>query len=82
VREKTFLFFTNQRWLGALRCAPLWARRLICGQTGAAALLYFRGNVAHGLLRDDLAFAAADRSLRIVERCQEFRPLALALLPQ
>ena len=55
---------------------------LIGCQVGSTAPFHFRSKVPHRLLRDDLTFAAGNRGFRIVERYQEFRPLALTLFPK
>jgi hypothetical protein len=68
--------------LVAIRGAPSAGRRLLSGETNLAALFHFLCKVAHGVLRDVSSFAARKRGFGIIEGCQEFRSLALALFPQ
>ena len=55
---------------------------MLSGETNLAALFHFLRKVAHRFLRDVASFAARKRGFGIIEGCQEFRSLALALFPQ
>jgi hypothetical protein len=66
----------------AIRGAPSARRRLLSGETNLAALFHFLSKIEHGFLCDVAPFAARKRGFGIIEGCQEFRSLALALFPQ
>jgi hypothetical protein len=57
-------------------------RRKFSKKAGATAVLHFTGKLAHGLLRNNAAFASSKGSSGIIERQQKFRPLPLAFFPQ
>jgi hypothetical protein len=62
--------------------APSGLRRLLRCEARAPALLYLCGQVPHGLLCDHAAFAARERGLRRIDRCQNLRTGTLPPLPQ
>ena len=66
----------------AICSAPSAGRRLLSGETNLAALFHFLSKIEHGFLCDVASFAARKRGFGIIEGCQEFRSLALALFPQ
>jgi hypothetical protein len=55
---------------------------LVCRKSVPSALLHFSGKVAHGLLRDDAAFASGKGGFSRIDSNENFRAGALAFFPQ
>src|SRR6202140_2666888 len=55
---------------------------MLVGKAGPAALFHFVGQLPHRLLRNRATFSTREGSLRRVNGGQNFRPCALAFLPQ
>src|SRR5208337_5158045 len=62
--------------------APLSGRGLLRRESVPSALLHFCRKVAHGLLRDDAAFASGNGDFSLIECNENFRAGALAFFPQ
>lgn len=57
-------------------------RGLLCRKSIPSALLDFSGEIAHGLLRDDAAFAPGKRRFGLIDCDENFRAGPLAFFPQ
>jgi hypothetical protein len=64
------------------RSAPLLSVRKLSYQTGAASLPHFGGQLPHGFLRDDAAFAAGKGRAGPIKRSQKLQAAAFAFFPQ
>jgi hypothetical protein len=61
---------------------PLMGMWLLGREARTSALFYILGQLSHGLLRDDAAFATGKRGFRFIDGGENFGAGTLAFLPQ